>query len=180
MADETAPASGRSCPWCSALASAEATHCRACGAALAQRTTIGDLVIPGVTTVDPALQAYAAQPLRIPGSSPTQGIAGGAFVAAAAAGGPLGLAALGGLAAVAASEYLGASRGTPGAAIDPTDVGRPSEAVLQAVKRLDDEAATAAAPKTGSGAQPMVGDSAENHGTGAEKNTARDPSDPEA
>ena len=180
MAEETAPAAGRSCPWCSALASAEATPPGACGAALAQRTTIGDLVIPGMTTVDPALQAYAAQPLRIPGSSPTQGIAGGAFMAATAAGGPLGLAALGGLAAVAAAEYLGASRGMAGDAIDPTDVGRPSEAVLQALKRLDDEAATAAAPQAGPGAQLVVGDSTEDHGTGPDNHAARDPSDPGA
>ncbi len=180
MAEDTEPASGRPCPWCSAPASAEATHCPACGAALAQRTTIGDLVIPGVTTVDPALQAYARQPLRIPGSSRSQGIAGGAVVAAAAAGGPLGLAALGGLAAVAAAEYLGAGRGTPGASIDAIGVGRPSEAVLQAVKRLDEEAARATALTTGTDAQLVVGGSAGEDGTGAEKNAARDPSDPAA
>jgi len=180
VAEETEPASGRPCPWCSALASPEATQCPACGAALAQRESIGDLVIPGVTTVDPALQAYASQPLRIPGSSRSQGIAGGAVVAAAAAGGPLGLVALGGLAAVAASEYLGAGRGMSGAAVDGTDVGRPSEAVLQALKRLDHEAAEATAPKTGSRAQLVVGGSAEVDATGAEKNAAREPSDPAA
>jgi RNA polymerase subunit RPABC4/transcription elongation factor Spt4 len=177
MAEEAEPASGRPCPWCSALASPEATQCPACGAALAQRESIGDLVIPGVTTVDPTLQAYAAQPLRIPGSSPSQGIVGRAVVAAAVAGGPLGLAALGGLAAVAASEYLGAGRDMSGAAIDVMDVGRPSDAVLQAVKRLDDEAARAAAPETGSGPQLVVGGSAEDDATGAQKNAARDPSD---
>ena len=71
-----------------------------------------------------------------------------------------------------------APRGAPGAAIDANDVGRPSEAVLQAVKRLDDEAAAATAPKTGAGAQLVVGGSAEDDATGAEKNTARDPADP--
>lgn len=172
MAGEAEPASGRHCPWCSALASPEATQCPACGAALAQRESIGDLVIPGVTTVDPALQAYAAQPLRIPGSSPSQGIAGGAVVAAAAVGGPLGLAALGGLAAVAASEYLGAGRGTSGATIDVKDVGRPSDAVLQAARRLDDEAARAAAPETGPGSQLAVGGSAEDDASGAEPTPA--------
>jgi len=50
------PAS-RSCPWCSAAAPAEATHCPACGAALAERDSLGDMVIPGVTDVDPALAA---------------------------------------------------------------------------------------------------------------------------
>jgi hypothetical protein len=47
----------RSCPWCSAAAPAEATNCPACGAALAERDSVGDLVIPGVTDVDPALAA---------------------------------------------------------------------------------------------------------------------------
>jgi len=178
LADEAEPASGRACPWCSAQASPGAARCPACGAALAQRESIGDLVIPGVTTVDPGLQAYAAQPLRIPGSSPSQGIAGGAVVAAAAVGGPLGLVALGGLAAVAASEYRGASRGSPGGAVEEEDVGRPSEAVLQALKRLDDEAAEANAARTGSDAKLVVGGSAEDDTTGAEGRTARDPSDP--
>jgi RNA polymerase subunit RPABC4/transcription elongation factor Spt4 len=180
MAEETEPASGRACPWCSALASPEATQCPACGAALAQRESIGDLVIPGVTNVDPALQSYAAQPLRIPGSSPSHGIAGGAVVAAAAAGGPLGLVALGGLAAVAASEYLGAGRGMSGAAVDVEDVGRPSEAVLQALTRLDHEAALTPAPRAGTGSQHVEGDSTEEDSMGAENNAARDPSDPAA
>jgi len=65
----------RSCPWCSAVAAEDATRCPACGAALAQRDSIADLVIPGVTTVDPALAALAAQPLRIGGASPSQGMA---------------------------------------------------------------------------------------------------------
>jgi RNA polymerase subunit RPABC4/transcription elongation factor Spt4 len=47
----------RQCPWCSAVAAVDATHCPACGAALAQRESIADLVIAGVTTVDPALAA---------------------------------------------------------------------------------------------------------------------------
>jgi hypothetical protein len=52
-------------------------------------------------------------------------------------GGPIGLAALGGLAAVAATEYLGAGGGSP--QVDPDKVGQPSDAVLQMVKRLDEE-----------------------------------------
>lgn len=134
------------CPWCDASAPAGATECPACGAALAQRTSIGDLVIPGVTNVDPALKAYAAQPLHIPKNSPSQSTAGAA-VAAAAAGGPIGLAALGGLAAVAAAEYLGAKRGGP-AAPGPGELGRPSEAVLKALGRLDSERPRKT-PKTG-------------------------------
>ena len=180
MVEEAGPAPRRSCPWCSAPAPAEATHCPACGAALAQRTTIGDLVIPGVTTVDPALQAYASQPLRIPGSSRSQGIAGGADVAAAAAGGPLGLAALGGLAAVAASEYLGAGRGTGDAGSDAKGVGQPSEAVLREVVRLDKETTAAAGPRTDPGAPPTARDSTEEGKTGAGRNVEPDPSDPAA
>jgi len=62
--NETDPS--RECPWCSAPVPPDATHCPACGAALSQRESLGDLAIPGVTTVDPALQAYAAEPLPIP------------------------------------------------------------------------------------------------------------------
>jgi len=128
-------ATGLSCQWCGTAAPAGATTCAGCGAALGQREDLGGLVIPGVTSVDPALQAYDAQPLRIPRSSPTQGLAGGT-IAAAAMGGPVGLAALGGLAAVAAVEYLG---GKPGG--DPATIGAPSEAALQMVERLNAAAA---------------------------------------
>ena len=138
MSEETEPPPGRSCPWCSAGVPADATHCPACGAALAQRESIGDLVIQGVTTVDPALQAYAAQPLHIPWPSRSQGMAGSAVVAAAAAGGPLALGAIGGLAAVAAVEYLGAgSAGRAAGGPDADAVGHPSEAALKAVERLE-------------------------------------------
>ena len=43
------------CPWCATPAAEGATRCSSCGAALAQRESIGDLVIPGLTAVDPAL-----------------------------------------------------------------------------------------------------------------------------
>jgi hypothetical protein len=135
--DPTKDTVDRRCEWCDARASQNATHCKACGASLAQRETIGDLVIPGVTHVDPALQQYAANPLRIPGNSPSQYVAGPAVGAAVVMGGPIGLAALGGLAAVAATEYLGAGGGSP--QVDPDKVGQPSDAVLQMVKRLDEE-----------------------------------------
>jgi hypothetical protein len=136
MTEMTGPEEERSCPWCSTRAEPGATHCRDCGASLAQRESIGDLIVAGVTTVDPELQAYAAQPLRIPGSSASQGIAGSAMTVAAT-GGPLGLAAIGGLAAVVASEYLAASHAGGGDPVDLEAVGRPSEAVVQAVERLD-------------------------------------------
>ncbi len=130
---------GRTCAWCSAVAGPDDTHCGACGAALAQRESIGDLVIPGVTTVDPDLRAFDAEPLHIPGPSRTQGVASG-LLPAAAMGGPMGLAALGGIAAVAAGEYLAAGRGSgTGGPADMDSVGRPSGAVLMAVERLERE-----------------------------------------
>jgi hypothetical protein len=98
------------CQWCATTAANEATHCPKCGAALILRETIGDMVIPGVTHVDPALSQFANEPLHLPGPSPTQGAAGPA-IAAAALGGPAGLVALAGLGGLAAAEYLGAGRG---------------------------------------------------------------------
>src|SRR3990172_2656395 len=62
MTDQNEAAAGQSCPWCSVPVTPEATHCPACGGAVAQRESIGDLSIAGVTTVDPALQAYDARP----------------------------------------------------------------------------------------------------------------------
>jgi hypothetical protein len=132
-------ATSRSCPWCSAPAEDAATACAACGAALAQRESLGDVAIPGLTAIDPALQAADGRPMRIPGPSPTQGIADGAIVAAVVIGGPVGLAALGGIAAVAAAEYAGAgaSRDRVGGPLRVEDVGRPSEVTLQALARVE-------------------------------------------
>ena len=128
----------RTCPWCAAPAPETATQCPACGAALAQRESIGGLVIPGVTTVDPALAAIDGRPMRLPGNSPTQGMAGGVAMAAAV-GGPVALAAIGGLAAVAAAEYLGAGRGSSGGPAQLADVGRPSEVALRALENLESQ-----------------------------------------
>jgi len=125
----------RQCPWCSARGSADMRRCPSCDAALVQRDRIGDLVIPGVTDVDPTLSQYAADPLRIPGASPSQSVAGSAIGAAAIVGGPAGLVALGGLAAVAAVEYLGAGDAARQAAA--ARLGQPSEAVLQMLERIE-------------------------------------------
>jgi len=131
---------GRTCPWCSAAASDDARTCASCGAALAQRESIGDLQMAGLTAVDPALAAVADRPIHLGGPSPSHGVADAA-IGAVAIGGPAGLAILGGIAAVAAAEYVGAKR--PGAAsIDLADVGRPSEVALRALERLGSEAAT--------------------------------------
>lgn len=135
----------RECPWCSTPATDEATSCGACGAALAQRESIGDLQIPGLTSVDPALKDFDERPMHLRGPSPSQGLASGAIVAAAA-GGPIGLAALGGIAAVAAVEYASASRGPDGKPIDLEAVGRPSESTLEALRRLEAEPGAPPAP----------------------------------
>lgn len=129
-------AAARTCPWCGAAADDAATQCAACGAALAQRESIGELRIPGLTSVDPALEDYDKRPLHLRGPSPSQGMAP-ALIVGAMAGGPIGLAAIGGVAAVAAAEYMGAGRGGAGRqSLD--DVGRPSAVVLQALERADD------------------------------------------
>ena len=121
------------CPWCATPATEGATRCTTCGAALAQRESIGDLVIPGLTSVDPALKDLDGRPIHLRGPSPSQGVASG-IVVAAAAGGPVGLAILGGVGAIAATEYLGAG-GKDGQG--QAHVGETSEAVLQAIARLD-------------------------------------------
>ena len=136
---------GPHCAWCSATNAPNATNCASCGAALAQRESIGDLVVPGVTAVDPALAAIANLPTRLTGPSPTQGMASGA-ISAAAAGGPVGMAALGGLAALAATEYLSGGKGASGAVADLDAFGRPSEAVLQALDRLEREGSLSSEP----------------------------------
>jgi hypothetical protein len=80
-------------------------------------------MIPGVTDVHPALAAFDAQPIRMHGPSPTQGLASGAIVAAVA-GGPAGLIALGGIVAVAAVEYLGSRNPDGSGPLDLESVGK--------------------------------------------------------
>ena len=121
------------CPWCATPAAEGATRCSSCGASLAQRETIGDLVVPGLTAVDPALKDLDGRPIHLRGPSPTQGAASGLIVAAAAAG-PVGLAIVGGVGALAAAEFLGAG-GEKGKGHE--HVGETSEAVLQAIERLE-------------------------------------------
>jgi hypothetical protein len=139
-----APAAGPACAWCGTTNPPDASKCSSCGAALAQRESIGDLVIPGLTAVDPALQDFANRPLHLSGPSPSHGVASSA-VAAAAVGGPAGLAIIGGVAAVAAAEYLGANR-AGGTSVE--HVGRASDAVIQAVERLDRGEALPSADET--------------------------------
>lgn len=133
-----------SCSWCGAAAAPDATQCGACGAALAQREAIGDLMIPGLTSVDPALQDFDKRPLHLRGPSASQGMAP-ALIIGAMAGGPIGIAAIGGVAAVAAAEFLGAGGGGREAA-QLENIGRPSEIVLQALEHLDEGDPEASTP----------------------------------
>lgn len=147
MDQGNAAQSSRQCQWCDVVVGADIKHCPTCGAALVLRETIGDLVVPGVTHVDPGLSQYAAQPLHIPGASPSHSVAGSAVGAAVVAGGPVGLLALGGLAAVAATEYMTAGAGIAQRQAALDRVGQPSEAVLRMLERLElEENGTATGP----------------------------------
>ena len=144
MSDEgtSGTSEARTCPWCATPATDDATTCGSCGAALAQRESLGDVRIPGLTAVDPALIEYANRPMHLRGPSASHGVAP-ALIAGAAAGGPIGAVLIGGVVAVAAAEYLGAKQpGTGGAARD--EVGRPSEVALQALEKARAEAPTEA------------------------------------
>jgi len=131
----------RTCPWCSTPAADEATTCSSCGAALAQRESLGGVQIPGLTTVDPSLAAFDAQPTHLTGPSSSQAV-GHVALSAAVIGGPAGLAMIGGVAAIAGSEYAAASR--PGlSAPDELDaVGRPSEVALRALEQVESAGST--------------------------------------
>ena len=152
MTDDLVPASR--CPWCSAAAPIGATQCPACGAALAQRESIAGLAIPGLTTIDPALQAIDGRPIHLRGPSPSQGMAP-ALLIGVVAGGPIGLAAIGGVAAVAGAEFLASRHGGSGPA-NLEDVGKPSEVLLQALEQerqagTNADAGTEAGAGTGAG-----------------------------
>ena len=135
MSDPGPADAASTCPWCAASVTPEQTRCPACGAALAQRESIAGLKIPGLTSVDPALEDFDKRPLHLRGPSPSQGVAPGLIIAAAA-GGPIGMLAVGGVAAVVAAEYMGARReGPEGTSLE--DVGRPSELLLQAIEHAD-------------------------------------------
>jgi hypothetical protein len=135
--------SGLRCQWCDTVsASAKATNCANCGAALILRESFDGIRVPGVTDVDPDLQVYAKKPLRIPRGSPSQAVAGPA-VAAAALGGPAALLGLGALGATVVKEYVDAGGGKS----PPTDrVGVPSEAIVEMVNKLNAEGAAKPAP----------------------------------
>jgi hypothetical protein len=146
-----APAA-RQCPWCAAPAKPDDVTCSACGAALAQRESIGDVRIPGLTSVDPALEDFDKRPIHLRGPSPSQGVAP-ALIIGAVAGGPIGLVAIGGVAAVAGAEFLASHHGGPGGP-NLEDVGKPSEVLLQALEREREAEATSDAGGLPGGGQP--------------------------
>ena len=127
------------CQMCGVAGRPNETHCRECGAALPLLETVGDLVIPGVTHLDPDLELYARQPLRLGRKTTTEVIAPGAVHAAVVLGGPAGLAALGAIAAVAASEL--SSRAPAGQNVPPDRLGEPNAVVLEMAQRLQKERA---------------------------------------
>lgn len=147
MTDELEPGSedataggstGPVCPWCSAPAAIGATRCTSCGAAIAQRESISGLSIPGVTTVDPNLVADSspANPVLR-----TQGTTNVLF-AATQVNATLGLAAA---AAVLGQDAIRGMLG--GNEVDLEAVGRPSEAALKAVERLERDGDLATEPE---------------------------------
>lgn len=117
------------CPWCAQPATPGIYHCSNCGAVMAQRDDLGGLLIPGVTAVDPAMQArsYASSVLGAQSRSSTLsaiGAVGGTTAQVAVA------------AAMLARDGL---RGT-GIAANPEDVGKPSQAALDMAHRLQNPA----------------------------------------
>jgi len=137
----SSPEPAPQCPWCAAPVRAEDTKCPSCGAVIAQREDIAGLKIPGITSVDPALEDYDKRPMHLRGPSASHAVAPALIVAAA--GGPIGLVAIGGVAAVAAAEYMGSKHpGGPGTALE--DVGKPHELLVQALERSKDPTAAGA------------------------------------
>jgi hypothetical protein len=176
MSDAGADAeAARTCPWCAAAVRDDASTCPDCGAAIAQRESIGDLQIPGLTSVDPALVDYDKRPLHLRGPSPSQGAAP-ALIVGALAGGPIGAVAIGGVAAVAAVEFLGAS--IEGRTTPLEDVGKPNAITLKAMERI--QAGEADAAPQAKPAQPAEPDHAEDDGGMSIWRDLPPPGDPES
>ena len=156
MSDEAAPATPEphTCAWCATPAAPDATTCASCGAALAQRESLGDVRIPGLTGRDPALEDFDKRPMHLRGPSSSQGVAP-ALIVRAAAGGPLGAVLIGGVVAVAAAEYLGAKQpGTSGGALE--QVGQPSELALRALENAKARADEPADPSAAANQTPAT------------------------
>ena len=123
------------CPWCAQPAAPDAQFCGSCGAVLAQSEDLGGLAIPGVTAVDPAMQArsYTSSLTGAESQMATLKLIG-------RVGGPtvqLALAA----AMLAKGEF-----GGKGGSVDPEEVGKPSQAALDMAQRLRQPAEPATQP----------------------------------
>jgi hypothetical protein len=110
--DSGSPA--RRCEWCSAIATEDAVSCAGCGAALLRAEAADDEpYYPGVTDVHPHLKAAAARQLQVPQRQSATAMAGASVFRFASQAGPGGaLIGLGAVAAIAAVEWMGASRKT--------------------------------------------------------------------
>ncbi len=140
--DGSAPAGGgrdaARCPWCSAPADPGAGCCPSCGATMAQRESLGSLVIPGVTDVDPGMR----QPSLVGSVLATQARMN-VLSAVGQAAGPSGQI-VAAVTILAGDSVGGMFRPDP----DPDAVGRPSQAALDMATRLD---ATGRAPTAAAG-----------------------------
>ena len=144
----------RTCPWCATPAASDAATCASCGAALAQHESLGGVRIPGLTSVDPALEDFDKRPMHLRGPSPSQGVAP-ALIAGAVAGGPIGAVLIGGVAAVAAAEYLGAKQPGTGGGPALETLGTPSEIALAGLQKAKDATPESnAAPADAEPAEP--------------------------
>jgi hypothetical protein len=161
----------RTCPWCATPAAAEAATCSSCGAALAQRESLGEVNIPGLTGLDPALVDYASRPMHLRGPSASQGAAP-ALIVGAAAGGPIGAVLIGGVVAVAAAEYLGAKQPGTGGGTALEQVGKPSELARKAAEQADARSADARAAEAGAAEATTTPGSAPDTATPAEPDAA--------
>jgi len=114
------------CPWCAQPASPNAYYCSSCGAVMAQHEDLGGLAIPGVTVVDPAMQArtYRSSVIgsqaRISTLNTIGNGPGGTMVQVAAA------------AAILAGDSV---RGLGGSA-NVEEIGKPSQSALEMSERL--------------------------------------------
>jgi hypothetical protein len=152
------PAS-RSCPWCSAAAPAEATHCPACGAALAERDSLGDMVIPGVTDVDPALAAASGDGAltRLKRVNSRNALLNN-VVPTLLIDDPV----LMGAGAAAGLTAIGLDAVTMGGPADASNLGQASDAALAKAAEMDSGvAADGAEPAAADGAEPAAADGAE-------------------
>jgi hypothetical protein len=143
-----APPPAGTCPWCSAANAPEVRECASCGAAISQRDDLGGVVVPGVTGVDPNLlgtpSSLASPVLRSQGTL-------GAINAVSHVNATLGLAAA---AAILGQDTIKGMLGANDADLDA--VGRPSEAALLAVEKLERETAAAAAGTESEDAVPAA------------------------